>query len=66
MDLMEQIIAFLQYKQIIANTQITEINNSLRSGTNGAIVRPNHSFLFKLKNKQSVTGRIISITNPKI
>ncbi|VDM14324.1 unnamed protein product [Wuchereria bancrofti] len=30
-------IAFLEYKEIIANTQIPEISYSLTSGTNGAI-----------------------------
>ncbi|VIO99107.1 Uncharacterized protein BM_BM793 [Brugia malayi] len=33
----EQMIALLEYKEIIANTQIPEISYSLASGTNGAI-----------------------------
>ncbi|CAG9533926.1 unnamed protein product [Cercopithifilaria johnstoni] len=37
MQFIEQVAILLQYKQIIANTQVPEITSSLRAGTNGAI-----------------------------
>ncbi|KAL4002704.1 hypothetical protein ACH3XW_4550 [Acanthocheilonema viteae] len=69
-QLTEKVAILLQYKQIIANTQIPEINASLRAGTNGAIVCFSHSAWLKQKklNGQELTllNSLNEIINPTI
>uniref|UniRef100_A0A915PFL6 Caprin-1 dimerization domain-containing protein n=1 Tax=Setaria digitata TaxID=48799 RepID=A0A915PFL6_9BILA len=61
LTLIEQVAVFLQYKKIIAMTQIPEINLSFGSGTNGA-TKLNGQELMLLNSVNAVVNPVINFT----